>query len=174
LNEKPINVLFLCTGNSARSIMAEVILNELGGGKFLADSAGSHPTGAINPAALAKLRECGHATGDLRSKSWDEFELPDAPAFDYVITVCDDAANETCPVWIGSQVYTHWRIPDPDAVEGGDEAIRQACDVAYERLAKRIGALLALPLASMGEEAIRGVLADIGSGHNYDNNDKNK
>ncbi len=148
--------------------MVEVILNELGGGKFLANSAGSHPTGVINPAAIAKLSDCGHQTGGLRSKSWDEFERSDAPAFDYVITVCNNAANETCPVWIGSPVCAHWGIPDPAAVEGGDEAIRQAFDVAYERLAKRIGALLALPLASMGDEAIPGALAGIGSSHNND------
>jgi len=122
--------------------MAEVILNELGRGRFLAHSAGSHPTGVVNPAAIVKLRECGHATDDLRSKSWNEFGLPEAPVFDYVITVCDNAAKQTCPAWIGGPVSAHWGIPDPAAVEDGDEAIRQAFDLAYGRLEKRIAEFL--------------------------------
>lgn len=131
--------------------MAEAILNTLGSGKFEARSAGSHPTGVINAAAIDKLRECGHATCDLRCKSWDEFESPDTPAFDYVITVCDNAANEPCPVWSGSPLTEHWGIPDPAAVEGCDESIRQAFDAAYDRLAKRIAALVSLSPEKPGQ-----------------------
>lgn len=162
LNKKPINVLFLCTGNSARSIMAEVILNALGGGKFIAYSAGSHPTGEINPAVLAKLRQCGFDTSGLRSKSWDEFGSPDAPVFEYVITVCDNAANESCPAWSGSPVNAHWGIPDPAAVQGGEGAISSAFDAAYDRLKNRIGALLDMPLESMTNEEIGKKLTAIG------------
>jgi arsenate reductase len=122
--------------------MAEVILNDKGGGRFLAHSAGSHPTGVVNPAALAKLNQCGHDVSDLRSKSWQEFEGPDAPAFDTVITVCDKAAGETCPAWIGEPTRLHWGIPDPAAVVGSDDEVRQAFDDAYERLAQSIEGLL--------------------------------
>ncbi len=122
--------------------MAEVILNERAGDKFLAHSAGSHPTGVVNPAALAKLNQCGHDVSGLRSKSWQEFEGPDAPAFDTVITVCDKAASENCPVWIGEPTRLHWGIPDPAAVVGSDDEVRQAFDDAYERLAQSIEGLL--------------------------------
>ncbi len=122
--------------------MAEVILNERAGDKFLAHSAGSHPTGVVNPAALAKLNQCGHEVSGLRSKSWQEFEGPDAPAFDTVITVCDKAASENCPVWIGEPTRLHWGIPDPAAVVGSDDEVRQAFDDAYERLAQCIEELL--------------------------------
>ena len=144
MSSAPINVLFLCTGNSARSIMAEVILNEIGGDRFLAHSAGSQPTGVVNPHAIAKLSGCGHDTAGLRSKSWDEFEPADAPSFDYVITVCDNAAKETCPVWTGRPKNAHWGIPDPAAVLGSDDEIRQAFNDAYDRLTERIGGLLRL------------------------------
>jgi len=122
--------------------MAEVILNERAGDKFLAHSAGSHPTGVVNPAALAKLNQCSHEVSGLRSKSWLEFEGPDAPAFDTVITVCDKAASENCPVWIGEPTRLHWGIPDPAAVVGSDDEVRQAFDDAYERLAQSIEELL--------------------------------
>ena len=122
--------------------MAEVILNERAGDKFLAHSAGSHPTGVVNPAALAKLNQCSHEVSGLRSKSWQEFEGPDAPAFDTVITVCDKAASENCPVWIGEPTRLHWGIPDPAAVVGSDDEVRQAFDDAYERLAQSIEGLL--------------------------------
>ena len=122
--------------------MAEVILNERAGDKFLAHSAGSHPTGVVNPAALAKLNQCSHDVSGLRSKSWQEFEGPDAPAFDTVITVCDNAAGENCPVWIGEPMRFHWGIPDPAAVVGSDDEVRQAFDDAYERLAQSIEGLL--------------------------------
>ncbi len=122
--------------------MAEVILNERAGDKFLAHSAGSHPTGVVNPAALAKLNQCSHDVSGLRSKSWQEFEGPDAPAFDTVITVCDKAASENCPVWIGEPTRLHWGILDPAAVVGSDDEVRQAFDDAYERLAQSIEGLL--------------------------------
>ncbi len=121
--------------------MAEVILNERAGDKYLAHSAGSHPTGVVHPAALEKLSECGHDVSGLRSKSWHEFEHPDAPAFDTVITVCDNAANETCPVWTGQPASLHWGIPDPAAVKGSDAEVRQAFDDAYERLTEHIDGL---------------------------------
>ena len=136
-------VLFLCTGNSARSILAEVILNELGAGRFTAQSAGSRPTGEVNPAALAELRERGHDTSGLRSKSWDEFEGPDAARFDTLITVCDNAARESCPVWPGNPVSMHWGISDPAAVTGSEDEIRQAFDAAYLELKERVTALIA-------------------------------
>ncbi len=122
--------------------MAEVILNERAENRFLAQSAGSHPTGVVNPAAIAKLKACGHDVSGLHSKSWHQFERPDAPAFDTVITVCDNAANETCPVWIGEPRRLHWGIPDPAAVVGSDDEVRQAFDDAYERLAQNIEGLL--------------------------------
>jgi arsenate reductase len=122
--------------------MAQVILNERAGDKFLAHSAGSHPTGVVNPAALAKLNQCGHEVSGLRSKSWQEFEGPDAPAFDTVITVCDNAANETCPVWVGEPTRLHWGIPDPAAVVGSDDEVRQAFEDTYDRLAQSIEGLL--------------------------------
>ena len=122
--------------------MAEVILNERARDKFLAHSAGSHPTGVVNPAAIAELKACGHDVSGLHSKSWNEFERPDAPAFDTVITVCDNAANETCPVWIGEPTRLHWGIPDPAAAAGSDDEVRQAFDDAYERLAQNIEGLL--------------------------------
>lgn len=136
-------VLFLCTGNSARSILAEVILNELGAGRFTAQSAGSRPTGEVNPVALAELRGRDHDTSGLRSKSWDEFEGPDAVCFDTVITVCDNAARESCPMWLGNPVSMHWGIPDPAAVTGSDNEIRQAFHAAYLELNERITALIA-------------------------------
>ncbi len=122
--------------------MAEVILNERAGDKFLGHSAGSHPTGVVNPAALAKLNQCGHEVSGLRSKSWQEFEGPDAPAFDYVITVCDNVAGEACPAWIGEPTRFHWGIPDPASVVGSDDKIRQAFEDTYDRLAQSIEGLL--------------------------------
>ena len=136
-----IHVLVLCTGNSARSILGEVLINELGGGKFRASSAGSHPVGQVNPGAIQKLRERGHPTEGLASKSWDQFSGVDAPVIDIVITVCDNAAGEVCPVWQGAPVTVHWGIPDPAA--DGD------FDSAYERLRARIEAMLRLPIDRM-------------------------
>jgi arsenate reductase len=122
--------------------MAEVILSSLGEGRFEAYSAGSYPAGEVNPAALTKLRDAGHETNGLRSKSWHEFEGPDAPVFNTVITVCDNAARESCPVWIGRPVSMHWGIPDPAAIEGNDDEIRQAFDNAYNELKERIAVFL--------------------------------
>lgn len=139
-----LNVLFLCTGNSARSILAEVILNELGRGDYKAYSAGSQPVGAINPGALEKLRAAGHSIDGLASKSWDEFSGREAPTFDVVITVCDNAAGESCPVWNGSPVVAHWGIPDPAAFDAVEER-RKAFDRAYAQLRTRIEAFLRLP-----------------------------
>ena len=138
------NVLFLCTGNSARSVLAEVLLNELGEGEFRAFSAGSKPTGTVNPGAIRKLNREGHSTEGLTSKSWDVFSGADAPEIDIVITVCDNAAGESCPVWNGAPVTAHWGIPDP-AYFDDEEARDAAFDLAYTRLRWRIEKLLALP-----------------------------
>jgi protein-tyrosine-phosphatase len=135
------NVLFLCTGNSARSVLAEVILNTEGGDRFRAFSAGSHPKGQVHPAALALLRELGHRTDGLRSKGWDEFGAKDAPPIHFVITVCDNAAGEICPIWPGKPVKTHWSLPDPAAVEGPGQA--KAFQATYRELHDRIGRFLA-------------------------------
>lgn len=140
-------MLVLCTGNSCRSILAEVLLNELGAGRVIAFSAGSHPAGAVNPGALAKLRQEGHAITDLRSKSWDEFASPDAPIIDIVITVCESASRESCPVWNATPITVHWGIPDPaDATEARRPA---AFDLAYQQLRTRIEQTLELPLRSL-------------------------
>lgn len=136
-----MNILVLCTGNSARSILGEVLINELSGGELRAFSAGSHPAGLVNPGAIDKLLREGHAVDGLESKSWDRFSADDAPEIDIVITVCDNAAGESCPVWNGAPVTVHWGIPDP-AVDGD-------FDRAYDRLRRRIEAMLALPLGEM-------------------------
>ena len=138
------NVLFLCTGNSARSVLAEVLLNELGEGAFQAFSAGSKPTGTVNPGAIRKLNREGHSTEGLASKSWDVFSGADAPEIDIVITVCDNAAGESCPIWNGAPVTAHWGIPDP-AYFDDEEARDAAFDLAYTRLRWRIEKLLTLP-----------------------------
>jgi len=137
-----VNVLFLCTGNSARSILAEAYLNYAGKGRFRAHSAGSHPGGKVNPFALDLLREKGIATAGLRSKSWDEFAAPGAPPMDYVFTVCDNAAGETCPLWPGHPVKEHWGVPDPAAVQGSDEEKRAAFLAAFDQLSTRIDRFL--------------------------------
>lgn len=148
-----INVLVLCTGNSARSILGEVLINELGGGAYKAYSAGSHPVGKVNPGALEKLAREGHSTAGLASKSWDRFSGTDAPSMDIVITVCDSAAGEACPTWNGAPVRVHWGIPDPAA--DGD------FDAAYARLRRRIEAMLALPLEGLDADGRREALARI-------------
>lgn len=140
------NILVLCTGNSARSILGEVLINELSGGEIQAFSAGSHPTGRVNPGAIEKLKKEGHAVEGLESKSWDRFCGDDAPAINIVITVCDNAAGESCPIWNGAPVTVHWGIPDP-ATDGD-------FDSAYGRLRRRVEAMLALPLREMSDEKI--------------------
>jgi protein-tyrosine-phosphatase len=140
-----INVLFLCTGNSARSILAEAILNRRGGGRFAGFSAGSRPRGEVHPLALALLREKGHPVTDLRSKSWDEFASSGAPRMDRVVTVCDNAAGEACPVWPGHPAKAHWGLPDPAAVQGSETEQRRAFAETYASLDKLIAELVAQP-----------------------------
>ena len=162
-------VLVLCTANSARSILGEAILNRVGAGRFRAYSAGSHPRGTPNPSAIALLDELGYPTVGLRSKSWDEFAAPGAPVFDLVITVCDDAAGEACPLWPGAPIKAHWGIPDPAgvaasgpaSVAGGEAAERAAFRLAHDRLLARMTALVALPVETMTHDALRGHLRDI-------------
>ena len=158
----PWNVLFLCTGNSARSIMAEALLNHKGGGRFSAHSAGSHPTGRPRPEALRQIELAGMSTAGLRSKSWDEFALAGAPQLDFVFTVCDNAAKEPCPYWPGQPMTAHWGIPDPAAVKGTPEEIARAFRDAFVILDRRIGLFLALPLHSLEGVAIQREVERIG------------
>jgi len=162
-NNRAYNVLFLCTGNSARSIVAECVLNRLGAGRFHAFSAGSHPAGQVNAHALRLLEEAGYPTGELRSRSWDEFERPGAPQMDFIFTVCDNAAHEACPVWPGHPVSAHWGLPDPAAVHGSRAEKRAAFAETYRALVDRIDAFVHLPIESMDGEGLRQRLADIGS-----------
>jgi len=156
------NVLFLCTGNSARSIMAEAILNRRGRPTFTAYSAGSHPTGRVNPHALRQLELFHFPTEGYRSKSWDEFAQPNAPKLDFVFTVCDNAANEVCPVWPGQPITAHWGIPDPAAATGTVDQIERAFRDAYVTLDRRIGLFLALPLQSLDRLALHKAIRGIG------------
>ena len=160
MTDKIYNVLFLCTGNSARSILAEALLNRMGQGRFRAYSAGSFPKGKVHAQTLALLDELGFETEGLRSKSWDEFSGPDAPKLDFIFTVCDNAAGETCPVGIGHPVTAHWGIEDPASVEGDGQ--REAFMQALRYLQNRISLFLALPLASLDEMATRRKLREIG------------
>jgi arsenate reductase len=153
-------VLVLCTGNSARSILAEVLLNELGEGRFAAFSAGSHPAGKVNPGALQVLQENGHSVDGLSSKSWDLFTATDAPEIDIVITVCDNAAGETCPLWPGSPITVHWGIADPAGI-GNEEESRKAFEVAYQRLQRRVVAMLELSLQGLGPAQVQAQLERI-------------
>ena len=155
-------VLFLCTGNSARSIMAEAILNHKGKGKFAAYSAGSHPTGQPRPEALRLLESAGLPTLGLRSKSWDEFSGPDAAKLDFVFTVCDNAAKEQCPYWPGLPMTAHWGVADPATVKGTDEEIARAFRDAFTVLDRRIGLFLSLPLARLEDMAIKREIDEIG------------
>ena len=161
MSKKRYNVLVLCTGNSARSILGEVLFNSLGKGKFKAYSAGSKPAGRVNPGALEWLQQQGHSIEGLRSKSWDEFAAPGAPQFDFIFTVCDNAAGEACPVWPGKPATAHWGIPDPAHVEG-DEARRVAFKKAAEQLALRIQLFLSLPIESLDKLALKEKLTEIG------------
>lgn len=157
------NVLFLCTGNSARSILAEATLNDIGRDRFRAFSAGSHPTGKVNPFALDLLQKNRIPIEGLRSKSWDEFAAAGAPALDFVITVCDSAAGEVCPLWPGQPVLAHWGVPDPAAVEGTDDHKRHAFLSAYSTLRRRIELFVSLPLNKLERAALQQRLRDIGA-----------
>ena len=156
------NVLFLCTGNSARSIMAEAIINWKGRPNFTAFSAGSHPTGTVRPEALQQLASAHMPTSNLRSKSWDEFAKPGAPQLDFVFTVCDNAAKEVCPVWPGQPITAHWGVPDPAAVQGTKEQIERAFRDAFIMLDRRISLFLCLPLAGLSKLAIQKEIERIG------------
>ncbi|HUA15214.1 MAG TPA: arsenate reductase ArsC [Verrucomicrobiae bacterium] len=156
------NVLFLCTGNSARSIMAEAILNHKGRGRFAAYSAGSHPSGRVRPEALRQIEAAHLSTAGMRSKSWNEFAEPGAPPLDFVFTVCDNAANEVCPVWPGQPMTAHWGVPDPAAVRGSQEQIEKAFREAFFLLDRRISLFLSLPMATLDRLALKREIDEIG------------
>jgi len=156
------NVLFLCTGNSARSIIAEAIMNRVGAGRFHGYSAGSRPTGTVNPHAIALLKALNHPTGDLRSKDWNEFSGPDAPQMDFVFTVCDNAANEVCPIWPGQPMSAHWGLPDPAAAEGTDAEIAAAFADTYRMMNNRIEIFVNLPHASLDRLSLQRHLDEVG------------
>ncbi len=158
----PMNVLFLCTGNSARSILAEATMNSLGAPRFRAFSAGSQPTGRVNPFAIELLQKNRLPTDGLRSKTWDEFAAAGAPRLDFVITVCDNAAGEVCPLWPGQPITAHWGVPDPAAATGSDDDKRRAFFNAYTRLANRIQLFLNLPLAKLDRLAVAQRMREIG------------
>jgi arsenate reductase len=162
MSDKTYNVLFLCTGNSARSILAEALLNHLGKGRFHAYSAGSHPAGAVNPFAVDLLQKTKLPVADLRSKSWDEFAVPGAPEFDFVFTVCDNAAGEACPAWPGRPMTAHWGIEDPAAAEGSDEDKRRAFSLAFEQLNRRLSIFISLPVEKLDKLSLKKQLDDIG------------
>ncbi len=160
--DKIYNVLFICTGNSARSIFAEGLLRKMGRGRFRGFSAGSRPKGAVHPLALAELQNLNISTERFRSKGWEEFAAPDAPVMDFVFTVCDQAAGEVCPVWPGQPMTAHWRMPDPAAVEGSDAIQRQAFKNAAVTMKRRLELMLALPLPILDRLAIQRQINDIG------------
>ncbi len=160
--DQPFNVLFLCTGNSARSIIAEAILNHTGQGRFRAYSAGSRPKGAVNPNSLRLLESLGYETAGLRSKSWEEFAKPGAPEFDFIFTVCDDAAGEECPVWPGQPMTAHWGIPDPAAVKGTESEIAHAFNDACRMLSQRISLFTSLPFDKLDKLSLHSKLREIG------------
>lgn len=161
---RPLNVLFLCTGNSARSILAEAILARAGQGRFNAYSAGSLPKGEVHPLTLAVLRSLDHDVSGFHSKSWDVFAGPDAPKMDFVFTVCDNAASEVCPIWPGRPMSAHWGIPDPAAAEGSDAERHAAFHDAYRMLSNRIALFTALPMASLDRMSLQNRLKAIGTG----------
>ena len=162
MSARPFKVLFLCTGNSARSIMAEAILNKLGAGKFRAYSAGSQPKGRVNPHTIQLLQGLGYGTSGFRSKSWSEFAKPGAPALDFVFTVCDNAAGEICPVWPGQPMTAHWGIPDPAEAKGSPAEVALAFKDAYLMLSQRIAIFAALPIRSLDQLSLQARLEEIG------------
>lgn len=162
---RPRAVLFLCTGNSARSVMAEAALRHWGGGRFQAHSAGSRPTGRVNPMTLDLLSRRGLPTEGFRSKSWDEFAAPGAPALDAIVTVCDNAAGETCPVWPGRPAAAHWGFPDPAAATGSDAERRRAFDRVFDMIEPRVRTLVALPVETMGTGELAAALAALAPEH---------
>ena len=162
MSDKIYNVLFLCTGNSARSILGESILNEIGKGRFRAFSAGSHPAGQVNPLAIELLQRNHMNTEGLRSKSWDEFATPDSPHLDFVFTVCDNAAGEVCPIWPGQPMTAHWGVEDPAAVEGSIEAMQRAFSQVFMLLHRRISLFASLPIAKLEGMALKRELDQIG------------
>ncbi len=162
MTQEHFNVLFLCTGNSARSILAEACLNREGRGRFTAYSAGSHPNGAVHPMAIDLLKRANYDTSGLRSKSWDEFAAPGAPKMDFVFTVCDSAAAESCPVWPGQPMTAHWGVPDPAAVEGTDPEKALAFADTYRMLNNRISIFVNLPISSLDKLALQKRISEIG------------
>lgn len=162
MTDRPYNVLFLCTGNSARSILAEALINQWGRGKFRGLSAGSHPKGAVHPIALQLLQRMNLPTEGLRSKSWDEFAVPGAAPLDFVFTVCDNAAAEACPLWPGQPITAHWGVPDPAAAKGTPAEVALAFKDSYRMLHQRIGIFTALPLRSLDQLTLQNKLKEIG------------
>ncbi len=160
--QRPYNILVLCTGNSARSIMAEALFNTLGAGRFKAYSAGSHPTGRVNPFAVEQVRGLGSPIDSLRSKSWDEFAQPGAPEMDFVLTVCDSAAGEACPLWPGKPLTAHWGFPDPAAVVGTEDEKRAAFALTARQIRNRVQLFLSLPLETLDRMAIESRMKEIG------------
>lgn len=160
--QKPYNVLILCTGNSARSIIGEALFNTMAAGRFKAYSAGSHPTGNVNPFAIEQVRALGYPVENLRSKSWDEFAAPGAPALDFVITVCDKAAGEMCPLWPGQPITAHWGFPDPAAVEGTDDEKRAAFAGTLRQIRNLVQLFLSLPLETLDRLTIQSRMRELG------------
>ena len=162
MTEKTYNVLVLCTGNSARSIMAEALINTMGQGRFRAYSAGSHPTGRVNPFAIEKVQSVHYPVDGLRSKNWDEFAVPGAPQMDFIITVCDNAAGEMCPIWPGQPVSAHWGFEDPAAVEGSDAEKHRAFDTVFRQIMARVRIFVSLPLNTLDKASIHREMKAIG------------
>ena len=162
MSDKIFNILVLCTGNSARSIMAEALFNSMGHGRFHAYSAGSHPNGLVNPFALERVAAIGYDTTALRSKSWDEFAKNDAPKMDFVITVCDNAAGEVCPIWPGQPITAHWSFEDPAAVTGDDATKRRAFDKIFHQIMNRVQLFVNLPLKTLDAQSIKREMDNIG------------
>ncbi len=162
MNSKTYNVLFLCTGNSARSIMAEALLTTMSKGRFKGFSAGSHPGGVVNPFAIEQVKQTGYPIDSLRSKSWEEFALPDAPKMDFIITVCDNAAGEVCPIWPGQPISAHWGFEDPAAAQGTDDDKRRVFEKVCRQIMSRVHVFLGLPLAMLEKNAIQHQIKVIG------------